>query len=380
MTHPHPTPHSHSHFQRRRPPPPFFEGWFLRLTLPDHRSFAFMFSIEQQGPGTLQLFDPADRLHIAHLGPVDQSRFYAHPSQFAIAHWAYANAAAGDVCLTRQSDFDKLVLQGYQVGWNATHGRVCGGQQHIVQWAFEYQVNTGWGKGRGGWSTATWLSRLPVFEPGYQVLIADGVVKDGGYVRVGDDLVCVDGARVYCEKNWGAGFPKRWWWVQCNMWHGVDALSLTTLGAVRKVAAWEEEVGLIAVHFGGDFYEFANWNCESLHWEVEGWGSWKVWGRSANGYTVELEARTEEQAVDVLGPSAKGMIYNVRDNARGSIRLTLRDPCGDAVLDGVQSTAAQVEVGGEKWTEPWKAGVRKMPQPLRGLVNIFHRPGARTAG
>lgn len=119
--------------------------------------------------------------------------------------------------------------------------------------------------------------------------------------------------------------------------------------------------------------------CTDLNWEVEGWGSWKAWATSQNGYSVELEACVNEQAVQVLGPSDKGMVYNVRDNSRGKMILRLRDADGVAVLEGAETIAAQVEVGGETWSECWKASVRPMPQPLRMLVNLFHRSGAKTS-
>lgn len=87
----------------------------------------------------------------------------------------------------------------------------------------------------------------------------------------------------------------------------------------------------------------------------------------------------KEEAVQVLGPSVQGMIYNVRDNSRGRMTLTLRDADGMAVLEGAETLAAQVEVGGEAWSECWKASVRAMPQPLRALVNLFHQSGAKTS-
>lgn len=83
--------------------------------------------------------------------------------------------------------------------------------------------------------------------------------------------------------------------------------------------------------------------------------------------------------MQVLGPSKRGMVYNVRDNSKGRMTLTLRDADGMAVLEGVETLAAQVEVGGEPWSERWEASVRPMPQPLRALVNLFHQSGAKTS-
>ena len=37
-----------------------------------------------------------------------------------------------------------------------------------------------------------------------------------GRAVLGDEVVDLDGADVYAEKNWGRGFPERWWWGQAH--------------------------------------------------------------------------------------------------------------------------------------------------------------------
>lgn len=86
-----------------------------------------------------------------------------------------------------------------------------------------------------------------------------------------------------------------------------------------------------------------------------------------------LEATTDNKHVDVLGPSAEGMIYNVRDCVRGCMTLTLARPDGTLLLDGVRIEAAQVENGGEVWEDEWRAEVCQMPWLIRWAVNFFDR-------
>ncbi len=40
-------------------------------------------------------------------------------------------------------------------------------------------------------------------------------------------------APAYWEKNWGGGFPDKWFWVQCNSWDdgGAADAALTAVGA-----------------------------------------------------------------------------------------------------------------------------------------------------
>lgn len=217
-------------------------------------------SVETKGPGTVQLLDANDRLHVAELGNERRTRFYSAKRGFAFAHWGYTSTTTEGECarMLEGREFEQAVMQGYQVGEGSSLGRFGVGNG-VVQWAFEFVPLLSWGKRGQGVCTATWLSRLPIFEPGYQVIMAHGVVVgEGGYLKVGDERVEVAGGRIYCEKNWGRAFPRRWWWMQSNLWEGVEDLTVTALGAVRGVLWWEEEVGIVAVHFGGEFYEFGN--------------------------------------------------------------------------------------------------------------------------
>lgn len=40
--------------------------------------------------------------------------------------------------------------------------------------------------------------------------------RASGTLRVGGEIWTLDGAAVYAEKNWGAGFPEHWWWGQAQ--------------------------------------------------------------------------------------------------------------------------------------------------------------------
>lgn len=270
--HARPTPHAGSYFARRRPRSSFFEGWYLRLvSAGGGRSYAFMFSVEATGPGTVQLLPPDDTLHVCEFAP-SSDRFYGHPSELAIAHWGYASAAAGDARPLSPRQFDAAVMQGYQLTDSDSHGRFKSQKGAVVQWAIDFEPTLAWGRRGSAVTTATWLSRLPVFEPGYQVLIAQGVVH-GGYVSVDGVKEDLQGAVVYCEKNWGNAFPKRWWWVQA----GVPDLAVTAVGSTRLTLGKEEVVGILAVHFDGRLYEFANCTLAILLLRV----LWRAWASQA---------------------------------------------------------------------------------------------------
>ena len=83
-------------------------------------------------------------------------------------------------------------------------------------------------------STAGWLSSLPVFEPHYQITMAHGLAT--GWIETNGARVEFAKAPAYSEKNWGgAGFPSRWFWLQCNSFRDVQGLSVTATGGNRGV-------------------------------------------------------------------------------------------------------------------------------------------------
>lgn len=62
-----------------------------------------------------------------------------------------------------------------------------------------------------------------------QVMMAKGIAT--GYLQWGDERLEFEGAPAYAEKNWGGGFPKRWFWIQCEDFVDSPSTALTSVGA-----------------------------------------------------------------------------------------------------------------------------------------------------
>ena len=62
-----------------------------------------------------------------------------------------------------------------------------------------------------------------------QVLMAKGTAS--GWVDWGGRRYEFTNAPAYAEKNWGAGFPKKWFWIQCAAFDGEPEAALTSVGA-----------------------------------------------------------------------------------------------------------------------------------------------------
>jgi tocopherol cyclase len=70
-----------------------------------------------------------------------------------------------------------------------------------------------------------------------------------GSARLGDVTWTIHDAEVYAEKNWGAGFPARWWWGQA---HGFDRpdVCVAFSGGVLTAGPVAATVGGVVVRIG----------------------------------------------------------------------------------------------------------------------------------
>ena len=355
----------------RRPTPeddpdPFFEGWYFRLCLPEAaESFAFMYSIEDphcrshRSGGAIQVLGPNDELAVRSLP--DVSCFWAASDRLALGHWGQVNAGARlSLEMLPTGEFFRRVTSGYQVGDRLHQGclPLPGGQE--VRWLYRVEPVCEYGLPQAR-ATMGWLSYLPVFEPGWQILMAYG--RATGWVEWQGRRYEFERVPAYAEKNWGGSFPQRWFWLQCNVFDratqfsstGVDVpLSLVCAGALRDVLWWQEEVGMAALHWGDRFFEFVPEN-SAMRWQVSAWGRWRFEAETERD-RLTLEGWTYRPGRAVMVPTAAGMQFACRDTAAGTLSLKLWQRSGqiwELVLDA-SSGMAGLEVGGEQFVGDWE--------------------------
>jgi len=65
--------------------------------------------------------------------------------------------------------------------------------------------------------------------------------RASGWIEWGGERHEFKDAPAYAEKNWGGGFPKRWFWVQCDTFDTPtdQQIALTAVGMFFAVAAQE---------------------------------------------------------------------------------------------------------------------------------------------
>lgn len=338
-------------------PPRFFEGWYFRVTLPEAgQTFAFMYSIEDpwdgspHSGGAAQILGPGDGYFLRTFR--DLEGFWAWGSALGLGHWRHVRGDRPARYLP-PPQFATQVQEGYQV--TATHhqGRLWEPRTgHWVTWHYQTQPVYGWGHPhRSQQATAGWLSWLPIFEPGWQILMAHGLAS--GWIEWQGTRFTFANAPAYSEKNWGGAFPQKWFWLQCNAFEEEPDLALTAGGGRRQVLTWMEEVALVGIHYRQQFFEFVPWNAQ-VSWQVQPWGQWQMVAANAQA-VVEITGTTELPGTLVRVPTRQGLQFCCRDTALGLLHLRLWQKQGRdrTLLVEATSSHAGLEVGGGPWPTPW---------------------------
>ena len=349
------TPHSGYHWygsQRR-----FFEGWYYRVTLPqDGQTVAFMYSIddpiggEYYSGGAAQILGLNEE-YLYRLFPNTET-FWASYNQLALCHWKRQNIKLKPQILETDI-FKETIEEGYQATTTLNQGYIQDpATKKYCSWCYKIEPRDGWGdRFSPQKATAGWLSFLPVFDPGWQVLMAHGWAN--GYINWNGKIYEFEKAPAYSEKNWGHSFPNKWFWINCNSFNQKYELSLTAAGGIRKVLNWQESVGIIGLHYHGKLYQFTRENSQ-LSWQIKPWGSWIMEGKNEE-FLIKIEGKTDDLGTYVRVPTAEGLQFLCRDTVQGKLTIELKTNRGKKILKA-DSCSGCLEIGGSPWYEDWIYG------------------------
>ena len=350
------TPHSSYHWDGITKN--FFEGWYLRVTLPEiEQTFAFMYSIENPlgdnsySGGAVQILGFEEQYICRTLPNVEQ--FWASKDHFSFGHWGRVGNTHLTITpqLLAPKEFTTKIEEGYQVTATLNQGCIYNSQnKNYYRWQYEIKPVYGWGNTNLiQQATAGWLSYLPIFDPGWQITMAHGLAT--GWIEWENQRYQFSNAPAYSEKNWGTSFPQKWFWINCNSFDRQTDLAITAGGGIRQVLWWQESVGLIGIHYRGKFYEFAPWNSH-ISWQIKPWGKWQMQAFN-NKYSVSLTGITNLPGTYVRTPTAKGLVLNCRDTTQGKLSLELKSQ--SKVMLKANSNLAGLEIGGSPWNQSWIA-------------------------
>jgi len=310
----------------------FFEGWYYRVTIPDiNQSFAFMYAIDDpQGHtkfsgGSVQVLGIDDQ-HIWRSLPSSQD-FFARRDRLELNHW---NARG----------------EGYAASQYYNRGKIANPTSKACTWDFQIKPINTWGNSQQ--PTMGLLSYLPIFEPGWQILMAHGLGQ--GFVDWDHRIYEFQNAPVYIEKNWGGAFPSKWFWLQCNTFTNLPGLTLTAAGGVRKFLGYPTDVAMIGIHYQDQFYEFMPGNSD-IYCDVQPWGSWRMQASNLNGETVEIIGSTMDTGTWIMAPTELGLKFCCRDTTKGQIKVNLSSDRGVIMAE---STQGALEIGGQGWEQAWQ--------------------------
>jgi tocopherol cyclase len=346
------TPHSGYHWDGNGDR--FFEGWYYRVTLPEWgQSFGFMYSIDDpiggkpHSGGAAQILGASDR-YLWRTFPDVQS-FWGAKDYLGLGHARQTNSKRSSQLL-HPAIFEREMQEGYQATATLNQGYIRDpGSQFYCRWRYEIQPIYGWGNPNlPQQATGGLMSYLPIFEPGWQILMAHGLAT--GWIDWNGDRYEFINAPAYSEKNWGRSFPQKWFWINCNSFVCHPDLALTAGGGRRKVLWWMESVGMICIHYQGKFYEFVPWNSQ-VSWRVQPWGRWEMQA-SNHQFEVLLVGKCDRSGTFVRVPTEDGLCFRCRDTMNGRLLLELREINGRTLLR-TESFLCGLEVGGAPWDEAW---------------------------
>ncbi|XP_047325739.1 tocopherol cyclase, chloroplastic isoform X2 [Impatiens glandulifera] len=390
------TPHSGYHYDGSTRK--FFEGWYFKVSIPERRqSFCFMYSVENpafstkltkleeatHGPrftGVGAQILGADDKYICQYKDESQT-FWGSRHELMLGNTFVAqNGMSPPNVEIPPEEFNRRVSEGFQVTplWNQGFIRDDGRTDYLdivksARWEYSTRPVYGWGNvGSQQKSTAGWLAAFPVFEPHWQICLAGGLST--GWIEWGDERFEFTDAPSYSEKNWGGAFPKKWFWVQCNVFEGASGeVALTAAGGLRQLPGdTYENAALVGIHCGGVFYEFVPWN-GVVAFEIAPWGSWIISAENET-HKVEVEASTDDPGTTLRAPTSEaGLAPACKDTCFGNLRLRLWErrydgSKGKMILD-VTSNMAAVEVGGGPWFNTWK-GKTTTPEIVSRALNV----------
>jgi hypothetical protein len=165
----------------------------------------------------------------------------------------------------------------------------------------------------GGLGPAGWL-------PGLTQYWHPHVLRSGasGSLLAGGERWDLAGATAYAERNWGDGFPSRWWWGEAHDFAG-DELTVAFAGGP---ALGRIEATAVVVRLAGGLLRLGEPLVAPVRATVAP-GSWRLAGRTAL-HRVEVEAVADPATAHVLDVPVPGERRSVpwsHQHLAGRLRL-----------------------------------------------------------
>ena len=158
----------------------------------------------------------------------------------------------------------------------------------------------------------------------------------------------LDDATLYCERNWGAGFPQRWWWGQAHDFDGAD-VSVAFSGGLLSLGPVARLVSGVVVRLGDRVIRMTP---PTPVRSAVSPGRWSIRARSLR-YRIDLEGdgtHLEPHVLPVPLPAERRNVDTDFEHLAGRLRCTVRER-GRVIFDGT-SELAGLEIGALPGIDP----------------------------
>lgn len=200
----------------------------------------------------------------------------------------------------------------------------------------EFRDRVLWPKAFGGGGI---FSAIPFLNQYWHPYCLGG--RASGTVTHGGESWTFDNAKLYAERNWGKGFPLRWWWGQAHDFGDAD-VSVAFSGGLLSLGPIARDVNGVVVRVGTTVIRMTP---PTLVRSEIGENRWRIRGKSRR-YEIELDGDGTHLPPHVLPvplPAARRNIDTDFEHLGGRLRCTVRE-AGRLLFDGT-SELAGLEVG-----------------------------------
>lgn len=203
---------------------------------------------------------------------------------------------------------------------------------------------------RRSWGGSSVFQAVPHLNQYWHPWLLGGTAR--GHAVVDGERWSLDGAQVYCEKNWGReGFPDSWWWGQSHFGSDAPGACLAFAGGQVTAGPFRTEVTALVVRLpdggvvrlGDPAVSPVTARVTDTTWDLEGTG--RV-GRS-RGWHVRVHGEAPLGAAHVLPvplPSEHRNVAGALEHLTARLEVTVSHR-GQVVWAG-STTSAALEHGG----------------------------------
>ena len=165
--------------------------------------------------------------------------------------------------------------------------------------------------------------------------------KASGTVEFSGGTWTFDHAQLYAERNWGAGFPERWWWGQAHDFGGAD-VSVAFSGGLLELGPIRRDITGVVVRLGDRVIRMTP---PALVQSQISDGHWTVRARTPR-YQIDLDgdgAGLDPHVLPVPLPAERRNVDTDFEHLAGRLHCTVRK-LGRVVFDGTCELAG-LEIG-----------------------------------